>query len=141
IRGCHEVTLAEESPEARGAMLTETLGRKSMKHEHCRQLYKAERQLGAAVEIIEQSYLDGRPGRGTVYHVAFRAEDGDEQMNMRQELTDRGYYVTEVKDRQYFHSVYFHEPGGVLFEIATDPPGFAIDEKEESLGSGLKLPP
>lgn len=141
IRGFHGVTLAEESYEATGDLLTEMLGFKYIEEEQGRHLYKSDSRLGSVVEIIDQSDLNGRPGKGTVHHIAFRAEDDDEQMQMRQELTDGGYYVTEVKDRQYFHSVYFHEPGGVLFEIATDPPGFAIDEQEERLGSGLKLPP
>lgn len=141
IRGFHGITLAEESFEETGTLLTESLGFKYIEQEHDRHLYKSDSPLGSVVEIIDQAGLNGRPGKGTVHHIAFRAEDDDEQMQMRQELVDKGYHVTEVKDRQYFHSVYFHEPGGVLFEIATDSPGFDIDETEANLGSGLKLPP
>ena len=78
---------------------------------------------------------------GTVHHVAFRTPDGDQQKSWRQELVKVGLNVTPVLDRQYFHSIYFREPGGVLFEIATEPPGFTVDEPEEKLGTSLKLPP
>jgi len=80
-------------------------------------------------------------GTGTVHHVAFRARDDDEQLKWREEILALGYNVTPVLDRQYFRSIYFREPGGVLFEIATDPPGFTIDEAPEVLGTALKLPP
>jgi glyoxalase family protein len=85
--------------------------------------------------------MRGRMGAGTVHHVAFRARDNDEQLKWREEMLALGYNVTPVLDRQYFRSIYFREPGGVLFEIATDPPGFTIDEAPEVLGTALKLPP
>jgi hypothetical protein len=80
-------------------------------------------------------------GAGTVHHIAFRAETDEIQRQWQLELGRLGYDVTPILDRQYFHSIYFREPGGVLFEIATDPPGFAIDETPEELGTHLKLPP
>lgn len=80
-------------------------------------------------------------GVGTVHHIAFRADDDNDQLYWRQKLAQSGYVVTLVKDRNYFNSVYFREHGGILFEIATDPPGFAIDESSEELGKILKLPP
>ena len=83
----------------------------------------------------------GSMGAGTVHHIAFRAEDDARQLEWRQLLLKHGLHVTEVLDREYFHSIYFREPGGVLFEIATDPPGFAVDEAPEELGTRLKLPP
>ena len=79
-------------------------------------------------------------GAGTVHHVAFRAPDDATQLAARDELVDQGFNVTPQIDRDYFHSIYFREPGGVLFEIATDPPGFAVDESPEKLGQSLKLP-
>jgi glyoxalase family protein len=79
-------------------------------------------------------------GTGTVHHVAFRASDEAEQMLLRTELTSLGYNVTPQLDRDYFKSIYFREPGGVLFEVATDGPGFAVDESLDSLGQSLKLP-
>jgi glyoxalase family protein len=80
-------------------------------------------------------------GAGIVHHIAWRTPDDQQQLEWRQALADRGYNVTPVRDRQYFHSIYFREPGGVLFEIATDPPGFTLDEAPEELGTRLRLPP
>ena len=75
-----------------------------------------------------------------MHHIAFRTAADDEQKFWQQSLREKGYSVTPVRDRKYFKSIYFHEPGGVLFEIATDPPGFTVDEPYESLGRDLKLP-
>jgi glyoxalase family protein len=83
----------------------------------------------------------GAGGVGTVHHVAFRAASDQAQLEKRAEIEAQGRGITPVIDRQYFHSVYFHEPGGVLFEVATDGPGFTIDEPLEELGSHLRLPP
>lgn len=141
IRGFYGVALAEANYGPTGKLLAETLGFKETEREHDRVLYQSGSTFGSVVEIIDQAGLDGRPGKGTVHHVAFRAESDDEQLEIRQELLEKGYHVTEVKDRQYFHSIYFHEPGGVLFEVATDPPGFTKDESVDSLGKELKLPP
>jgi glyoxalase family protein len=80
-------------------------------------------------------------GLGTVHHVAFAVASDEDQLLMRAELLRLGLHVTEVRDRQYFHSIYFREPGGVLYEIATIPPGFTVDEDVASLGCGLMLPP
>jgi glyoxalase family protein len=77
---------------------------------------------------------------GSVHHIAWRTESDASQLGWLKRLRDLGYYPTDVKDRNYFHSIYFREPGGVLFEIATDNPGFLIDEKLDELGESLKLP-
>jgi len=82
----------------------------------------------------------GRLGTGTVHHIAWRTPDDAQQLQWRSELARVGYNVTPVVDRNYFHSIYYREPGGVLFEIATDPPGFAIDESPDHLGEQLMLP-
>jgi glyoxalase family protein len=76
-----------------------------------------------------------------VHHTAFRARDGADQRQWREHLVSLGYNVTPVIDRIYFNSIYFREPGGILFEIATDPPGFALDEDLNQLGESLRLPP
>ncbi len=81
------------------------------------------------------------PGAGTIHHIAFRARDDAHQDALRERLMGLGMEVTPRTDRQYFNAIYFREPGGVLFEVATDPPGFAIDEALEALGTALKLPP
>jgi glyoxalase family protein len=80
-------------------------------------------------------------GLGTVHHVAMAIATADEQLRLREELVRAGVTVTEVRDRQYFQSIYFREPGGVLFEVATMLPGFAVDEAPDALGRALKLPP
>ena len=103
-----------------------------------------EEAVGQTVDLQRQpSQSAGRMGRGTVHHVAFRARDVEEQAAWQSALRDRGLQVTDVKDRQYFQSIYFRDAdwtSGVLFEIATDGPGFLIDEDEETLGTSLRLP-
>jgi glyoxalase family protein len=96
----------------------------------------------ARVNILHEPEAErGKMGAGAVHHVAFRVADERTQMDWRARLIQAGVHVSPVKDRLYFHSIYFREPGGVLFEIATDGPGFLIDEPEETLGSKLCLPP
>jgi glyoxalase family protein len=98
--------------------------------------------IGKVVDIIETGdRTHGRMGAGAVHHVAFRCASDEEQLMWQERLRTAGHDVTEVQDRCYFHSIYFREPGGILFEIATDPPGFAIDEAPDRLGTSLKLPP
>jgi glyoxalase family protein len=82
----------------------------------------------------------GTMGAGAVHHVAFRTPDDEQQKAWQIELARRGLNVSPVMDRKYFHSIYYREPGGVLFEIATDAPGFAVDEDAEHLGENLMLP-
>jgi glyoxalase family protein len=89
--------------------------------------------------VVDKDAQTGRMGAGTVHHIAFRASDDSAQVDWQQEL-GRHVSVTPVQDRTYFHSIYFREPGGVLFEIATDAPGFLIDESAESLGEALRIP-
>jgi glyoxalase family protein len=97
---------------------------------------------GRLMEItIDPRMPVGRNGLGTVHHVAMAIGEDAEQLRVREDLLHHGLYVTEVRDRQYFHSIYFREPGGVLFEIATMKPGFMIDEDRSALGRLLKLPP
>jgi glyoxalase family protein len=83
----------------------------------------------------------GMMGPGAVHHIAFRVADDATELEWREKLLNLGYHVSPVMDRNYFNSIYFREPGGVLFEIATDPPGFTADETVEELGTNLKLPP
>jgi glyoxalase family protein len=103
--------------------------------------YVASGDHATVVDILYREPPQGRPGVGTVHHVAFRAADEEEQMAWRERLSDAGQFVTPQKDRQYFKSIYFREPGGILFEIATDGPGFTVDESVEELGSELRVPP
>ncbi len=89
--------------------------------------------------VVDKAAQPGRMGAGTVHHIAFRASDDQAQLDWQRELSRYGS-VTPVQDRTYFESIYFHEPGGVLFEIATDAPGFLIDETPEALGEALRIP-
>ena len=97
--------------------------------------------VGLFIDIVERpGKFPGRSGAGTVHHIALRTRNDTEQQAYLDYLREQGQHVTPVQDRQYFHSIYFREPGGVLFEIATDAPGFPDDEAVERLGSELKLP-
>jgi glyoxalase family protein len=144
IRGFHGVTLMLESAGKTGAVLTEVLGFKETGREGSLIRYEAAGAGPGHVVVLRGAggFLAGRMGRGSVHHVAFRAKDDAEQAAMAETLQSAlGITTTEQKDRQYFRSVYFREPGGIIFEIATDAPGFAIDEAKATLGSALKLPP
>jgi len=142
IRGFHGVTLLLRKGEATGAILTDVFGYVEEAREDTTIRYRAKEAIGGVVDIrVAGDFLAGRMGRGSVHHVAFRAKDDAEQAAMARKLVEtHGMLVTEQKDRQYFRSVYFREPGGILFEIATDEPGFAIDEPVATLGQTLKLP-
>jgi hypothetical protein len=97
---------------------------------------------GAICDVrVTAGFWRAAMGVGTVHHVAWRVPGDDAEVAGRAALLTAGVSVTPVRDRQYFHSIYFHEPGGVLFEIATDVPGFTIDEPLVTLGTVLKLPP
>jgi glyoxalase family protein len=138
----HSVTLCVEAPERTAQLLTTAFGYEAIGEEAGRQRFRA--QGGGPAGIVDllcqPDRMRGRMGAGTVHHVAFRAHDEAEQLTWREAILALGFDVTPVLDRQYFHSIYFREPGGVLFEIATDPPGFATDEAPEALGTALKLP-
>jgi glyoxalase family protein len=143
VRGFHGVTLMLDRADPTGEILGGVLGFGAAGREGGIVRYRATADIGGVVDLREVGgFLAGRMGRGTVHHVAFRAADDAEQAAMARTLTDNGWaQVTEQKDRQYFRSVYFFEPGGVLFEIATDAPGFTVDEPQATLGRALKLPP
>jgi glyoxalase family protein len=100
-----------------------------------------ENNLGTVADLKTEPGLRGRFGRGSIHHIAFRVPDDETQQKWREKLTEMGFGPTEVRDRQYFRSIYFREPGGVLFEVATDTPGFTKDEPLERLGRELKVPP
>jgi glyoxalase family protein len=142
IRGFHGVTLMLDSVEPTGAILTDVLGFTKVGQEGPYVRFMSEGAVGGIVDIREaKGFLPGRMGRGSVHHVAFRAKDDAEQAEIARKLSEvHGIYATEQRDRQYFRSIYFREPGGILFEIATDAPGFTVDEPIATLGTDLKLP-
>ena len=142
VRGLHAVTLSERLLDPSAAMLTDLLGMSvtSEGADHAR-FGMAAGHSGALVDVAAGVQDRGLQAGGTVHHVAFRAPDLETMTTWQQELLGRGVGVTQILDRQYFKSIYFREPGGVLFEIATDAPGFAVDEPLLELGRHLKLPP
>ena len=96
--------------------------------------------LGNHIDVVTDANARyGSSGAGSVHHIAFRATDDAAQLDWRERIATQ-LAVTPVQDRTYFHSIYFREPGGVLFELATDNPGFALDESPEALGEALRIP-
>jgi glyoxalase family protein len=142
VRGLHSVTLSESVPDDTVAMLSGLLGMTPAGEDGDRARFAmAGGGAGAVIDVAADRRSRGLQAGGTVHHIAFRVPDRATQELWRAELADRGLHVTEIRDRQYFTSIYFHEPGGVLLEIATDEPGFAVDEPLLELGRSLKLPP
>jgi catechol 2,3-dioxygenase-like lactoylglutathione lyase family enzyme len=143
IRGFHGTTLWEDGDTGSAAFLTRTMGFEPVGEEgSVLRFQSAGAGTGTVVDLRRApGFWRGAGGLGTVHHVAFRAATDADQVAKRAEIEAQGVGITPVIDRQYFHSVYFREPGGVLFEIATDGPGFTIDEPLPELGTHLKLPP
>ncbi len=141
IHGIDSVTLAEADPASTAAYLTSGLGFQAAGAAGDRSTFIAgSGGAGTRVDLVPSPAGWGRIAAGSVHHVAFRLADDDSQQNWQRYLSKSGVMVTPVKDRDYFHSIYFREPGGVLFELATDNPGFAIDEPVTELGTALQLP-
>ncbi|MDR7520286.1 MAG: ring-cleaving dioxygenase [Armatimonadota bacterium] len=147
IRGVHGVTLSERGLDEGGrrtlGLLDEGLGFRLVGEVGRRFRFAAgDGGTGALVDVL---CLDGAPtgetAAGTVHHIAWRTPDDAHQRAWQERIARLGLRVTDVRDRQYFRSIYFREPGGVLFEIATDPPGFTVDEPPAHLGTHLMLPP
>lgn len=143
VRGVHGVTIWEDGDAGSAAFLTGTMGYVIEAEEANRvRLESGSDGPGTVVELRRApGFWRGTDGAGTVHHVAFRAPDDAEQAARQRGLREMGVQVTDVRDRSYFRSIYFREPGGVLFEIATDGPGFTLDESPSDLGTTLRLPP
>ena len=142
LRGFHGATLWVASAEATAQLLTQTMGYQFVGQEGNRFRYKgASNDVALYIDLLEQPNLvPGRMGSGSVHHIAFRTVDDSEQAEYKTSLFKAGLGVSPVMDRQYFHSIYFRAPSNVLFEIATEAPGFAYDEAVEELGTHLELP-
>lgn len=148
IDGFHSVTLWLRDPLPTARILTDVFGYADGGSERA---HGFERQRlvapggarGSIVDLVrsEATPPRGIPGAGTIHHVAFRARTNEEQRGWQEALARAGHPTTPVIDRQYFNAIYVREPGGVLFEIATDPPGFAVDEPRDTMGQALMLPP
>jgi len=142
IRGLHSVTMFVHDPEPTIDFMRNTLGFEVSRNEGaCHRLTVNGDLPGRTIDVVESTGPAGVNGLGTVHHVAMAIDNPDEQVRLREELLTRGLQVTPLMDRQYFRSIYFREPGGVLFEVATTAPGFAVDEPVAELGRALKLPP
>ncbi len=143
IRGFHSATLTEADHRETAALLTDTMGFKLVGQDGERFRYAVDSgETAGLVDVLRApDEAAGHVLAGTVHHIAWRTADDTQQRSWRTELTRLNYGVSPVMDRKYFHSIYYSEPGGILFEIATDPPGFSVDEAPEELGSKLVLPP
>jgi glyoxalase family protein len=143
LRGFNAPTLEVQLGKLTEQLLIGTFGFDMINEEQGRRRFSLNPDSPAAqIDLVERTDTGfGNISAGTVHHIAFRAADEQEQLRWRALLEEIGLGVTPVIDRQYFHSIYFREPGGILFEIATDEPGFATDEPVEHLGEALKLPP
>jgi glyoxalase family protein len=142
IRGLHSITMVVQQAQPTVDFMTTILGYEVVDDMEGRvRLAVGGRGAGHTIDVLHDA--DATPaknGLGTVHHVAMAIGTDEEQVAVRDDLLARGYKVTEIRDRQYFKSIYFREPGGVLFEVATMGPGFLVDEDLRSLGRGLKLP-
>jgi glyoxalase family protein len=139
----HGVTLQLQKIDQTAALLTETMGfQLSGQRDDRVRYYIGKNSDRAAIDILVNAHLPfARTSAGSVHHIAWRTPDDLSQLTWQQKIAEAGLSVTEIIDRQYFRSIYYRGPGGILFEIATDPPGFTRDERTESLGMGLMLPP
>lgn len=142
VRGFYGMTLSEECYEKTAGLLVGQMDHTLIVEKGNRFRFSASGDSGNFVDILcNPDSLKGLAGYGTIHHVAFATANDNTQLEAREKLLKFGLNVTPVLDREYFHSIYFREPGGILFEIATIPPGFTVDEPLEQLGQSLKLPP
>jgi len=140
ILGFSGALLLSVVPEKTIRALIETMGYEKVQEDDTYVRLRSEADLGNIIDVDKRSYERGEFSVGTVHHIAFRAQDDEDHLSWRRHVAEEGHYVTEVKDRNYFNAIYFREGGGILFEIATDTPGFSVDEPLSSLGETLKLP-
>ncbi|MCM3724645.1 ring-cleaving dioxygenase [Neobacillus cucumis] len=140
IKGFGGAVLFSAQPHLTTDVLENILGFDCLGQENEFLRFKSEGNIGNTIDIHLNPSVRGLMGAGTVHHIAWRAKDEEEHQKWRLLLLEKGYYPTEILDRNYFKALYFHEQGGILFEIATDPPGFAVDEPPQELGKKLMLP-
>ena len=143
IKGFGGATLYSAQPHKTADVLENILGLEFIGQDEKDQYirYKATAEIGNMIDIKIQPSVRGLAGAGTVHHIAWRAKDDTEHKKWHELLLKEGYNPTDILDRNYFKAMYFHEEGGILFEIATDAPGFTVDESVDELGKKLVLPP
>lgn len=140
IKGFGGAILLSSQPAKTAQLLEEVMGFEKIGEENDLIRFKSYGDIGNIVDLKATPSGRGQMGVGIVHHIAFRATDDEDQLNWQQYVGSKGYKVTPVQDRNYFNAIYFREHGEILFEIATDPPGFAHDESQETMGKTLKLP-
>lgn len=140
IKGFGGATLLSADPEKTADLLANVMGLEYVGQDGDLARYRSTSDIGNVIDLKLTPIARGTMGVGTVHHIAWRASDDADQREWQDYVADNGYGVTQVQDRNYFNAVYFREHGEILFEIATDPPGFAHDETPESMGTALKLP-
>lgn len=142
LMGFHSITLWLDEVEPTAELLTKHMGYAAAGNEGDRYRFVGDANVsGHIVDIVHRpGKVPAGFGAGSIHHIAFRIPTDEKQLEYQKSIREAGFRVTDVMDRSYFHSIYFREFGGVLFEIATDTPGFAIDEPASMLGESLKLP-
>lgn len=140
IKGFAGAVLYSLKPADTVNTLIETMGLTKVGEENGLVRLKSEGTIGNTIDVPIEAVPNGRMGVGMVHHIAWRAHDKKDHLDWQAHVAEKGYNVTDVKDRNYFDAIYFKEPGNILFEIATDTPGFAHDESYETMGAELKLP-
>ncbi|AYA75810.1 ring-cleaving dioxygenase [Bacillus sp. Y1] len=140
IKGFGGAILLSAKPHKTADVLENVLGLTCIGQEENYLRFQSEGELGNTIDIKLSPSVRGLMGAGTVHHLAWRARDEKEHQKWRELLVEKDYYPTDILDRNYFQALYFHEEGGILFEIATDPPGFTVDEPQIELGQKLMLP-
>src|SRR5690606_9256404 len=140
IKGFGGAVLFSSRPQETQNTLIDVMGLEIVGTEGEYTRYKATSDIGNIIDLKMTTGVRGRMGVGTVHHIAWRANDNADHLEWQQYAMNKGQHVTEVKDRNYFNAIYFREAGEILFEIATDPPGFAHDESQETMGTELMLP-
>lgn len=140
IKGFGGAILYSTAPAKTAELLVQVMGLKRVGQEGLYARFIATGDLGNLIDIYMEPMEQGSGGSGTVHHIAWRAKDDTEHTAWRNFVAKQGFEPTPIIDRQYFNAIYFREEGGILFEIATDPPGFARDEEPDKLGEKLMLP-
>ncbi|MGO4110817.1 VOC family protein [Paenibacillus sp. YAF4_2] len=140
IKGFGGAILYSTNPAATAQLLEYVMGLSKVDEENGLARFQSFGELGNIIDVNTEPMAAGHGGHGTVHHIAWRAKDDAEHVAWQQHVAENGFQPTPIVDRQYFNAIYFREQGGILFEIATDPPGFARDEEVEHLGEKLMLP-
>lgn len=140
IKGFAGATLYSTNPNETAKLVEEIMGLEVVGQEGDYIRFRSSADIGNVIDLKLTTNGRGIMGVGTVHHIAWRAIDNEDQLDWQKYISQHGYGVTPVRDRNYFNAIYFREHGEILFEIATDPPGFAHDESPETMGEKLMLP-